>query len=139
MERKNHRWAGIIVFTSLWLCSFINPFFEKITISSILLPIVWSVIPDKDHRDMGSHRNIWWHSITIPLFIFYFNPGIIWVLTSLSAGLHCLLDIRLKKTGGFYTLKYYKMKSIDGYWFATISYIGNFILSVIILIWYLSI
>ena len=136
MERSKHKWAGIVLFISLWICSFFIPYFKYITISSIIVPLLWSTIPDRDRRDSDSHRNLWWHSIIIPMFIFYFNPSIIWILTSLSAGLHCGLDVRFKKVGGYYTIKWYKMKSLDGYWTATIWFISNFVLSIIILIMY---
>lgn len=135
MHRTSHEIIGFLFFVSLWLFDFLIFKTDTITISSIILPIVWSIIPDRDSRRQGeiipkSHRNMWWHSIFFPLIIYIFAPITHFALIIVSAGLHCLLDIRLRKVGGFYTVKYWKGKSLGGYWFATIWYLTNFIASI---------
>jgi len=126
MERKWHIFISCIVFIILFVV------LEIVTITSIVLPLLWATIPDRDHRDSKSHRNMVWHSVAMPLIIFIFMPIIHFALLILSAGMHCLLDVRLKKVSGFYTVKWYRMHSVLGYKFATSWYLMNFIVSVII-------
>lgn len=135
MKSKGHYFYNAIVFVVLWLVV------DKITLSSILLPIAISTFPDVDlHFD--SHRNAWFHSIIIWLIICYFNFDLICVLSMFSIGLHLLLDIRLKrkKWRGFYTLKIWANKSFFFFvkskrgTLTTVWLVSNFMISGLILI-----
>jgi len=113
--------------------------FKDVTISLILIPILYIIIPDTDLR-FNSHRNVFLHSLLIPIIVLIFNLSLLTILIILSFGLHCLCDISvLKKKGGAFTIKYFGMKSIGGFWFAEVWLILNFVVSLIIFIIYLMV
>lgn len=124
MDFDNHHFVAFGVFITLWLL------FQEITFSDILLPIFLASAPDVDLKlkfNLESHRNMFFHSLMIPLIIFIFHRDVLLILCILSFGLHCICDIRFKKVGGYYTLKLYGNVSVGGYWAATIWYIFNFL------------
>lgn len=134
MDFDNHHFVAFGVFIVLWLL------LPEVMFSAILLPIFLATAPDVDLKlkfKMDSHRNIFFHSLFFPAIILIFNQDIYFMLCTLSFGLHCLCDIRFRKVGGYYTLKFFKNKSIGGYWFATIWYILNFLISLGLLIFWL--
>lgn len=121
--------ACIVFIGIIWISA-------KITVTSVIIPILCNMIPDTDLK-FESHRNILFHSIILPLIVFIYNPTTLAVLIIFSFGLHCLCDIRFKKVGGYYTIKWYKNKSISGYWYATFWFTINFMASLSLLIWWL--
>jgi len=131
MNRKWHFIISLFFFVTLMLL------FKVVTVTLIVIPLAWgTLVPDAD-KSFESHRNIWFHSLVIPLIVMIFNLGILTILIVLSTGLHCLCDIGLKKKGGFFTIKWVKMKSIDGFWFAEVWLICNFIVAVVLFILYM--
>lgn len=142
MDFKCHTISAILFF------SFLAYLFDLWLL--LLLPLflicVWT--PDSDFK-VDSHRNFIFHSILFPFIGFIVYPNIALVIAMLGFGFHCFCDLRIKlkfdwkklrfkfvKVGGTYTAKYYKSKSIDGYYFANFWYSINFIISLsIFLFW----
>lgn len=132
MKFARHHISAFVIFGILWIV------FQEIKFSSILLPILIISIPDVDLR-FRSHRNLFYHSIIFPLIVLVFHVNINSILLVFSFGLHCICDVRLKKVGGYYTLRLWKGHSIKGYNFATIWYISNFLISLGLLVFWLII
>lgn len=119
--------------------------FSEITFSLILIPIFWGALfPDID-QIFNSHRNLFFHSIALNLFVWYFNiTNGIAVLCVLGVGLHFLCDsvnIKMRKgkwykKGGYYCIIYFPKKRMSNFWTTTFLRI-NFLISVFILIIYL--
>ncbi|HEY0087362.1 MAG TPA: hypothetical protein VGB37_00885, partial [Candidatus Lokiarchaeia archaeon] len=81
MNFKWHFVSSLIFFVTLMIL------FKDVTISLILIPIVLGWVPDIDLR-FGSHRNVFLHSLLIPIIVLIFNPSLLTVLITLSFGLH---------------------------------------------------
>jgi len=129
MKFKGHTIITAIVLVILSLI------FRDITVTSILIPILFIADgPDVDLK-FNSHRNIFFHSLFLPIITLIFIPSILTIMITFTIGLHLLCDVSFKKVGGTYCVKLYH-KAIGGYWFATIWFISNFVASIIILsIW----
>ncbi len=132
MKFARHHITVFIIFGMMWIL------LQEVTFSDILLPIVINSIPDVDLK-FKSHRNLFYHSVIFPMMVWIFNPSMYSVLLVFSFGLHCICDIRLKRVGGFYTLKVWKGHSVKGYKFATTWYISNFLISLGLLVFWLII
>lgn len=132
MKFAYHHISAFVIFGLLWII------FQEINFSSILLPIVIISVPDVDLK-FKSHRNLFYHSIIFPMIVLLFQPNINSILLVFSFGLHCICDVRLKKVGGYYTLRIWKGHSIKGYKFATTWYIFNFLISLGLLVLWLII
>lgn len=102
MNKLNHFIFETVIFLLLW------GFFEKITITMIIIPIFWGTLfSDFDHQ-FNSHRNIVFHSIFINMVIFWFEPSWANCLLIISVGIHLLCDLipTFKKKGGYSCIDY---------------------------------
>jgi len=91
-----------------------KPYF---TITQIIAAVPISFFPDVDQNfSFLGHRNWFTHSIILWVIIYIFNPHFIFLTLQLGIGFHCLCDIRLRpeKQVGYYTIKWFKGKGLNG-------------------------
>lgn len=151
------KFKGHIFWTFLYLL-IITYFLEPTAIVLIFIVAFIGTMPDIDLKlYKGSHRWIWFHSLFLPILAFIFYPTILTLLILLAFGHHFFLDVIInllkgKKQTGFYTIcvipsyrfnfilfkiktREYRMDGLS----STIWLLGNFVGSLIILIYYVLI
>ena len=126
MKFKGHFLSELIIFILLFI------FIKEITLSMIILPIFFGTgFPDTDLK-FNSHRNLLFHSILIPLFVWTFNMMILSNLLILSVGIHLLGDSKWwskrRTKGGYFCVVYYKKKRLPTRW-SVVWYLFNFLVS----------
>ncbi|KKN39613.1 hypothetical protein LCGC14_0741870 [marine sediment metagenome] len=112
MKYKNHFLITTLFFILLWLI------IPEVQITEIIFPSILSTFPDIDRQfKVLGHRSALTHSIIIPFIVYLFNPYMNYLLIMLSVAMHGLCDIRLqpKKQVGYYTIKWFGMKSTGRY------------------------
>lgn len=117
---------------------------EIVIIPMILLSIyIGAMLPDIDLKlDKSTHRNIWFHSITVlTIYLFmslqYPSFALFITILNVSVGVHLLGDCKINRSKmmGYYCICYWKGKRLNGL-NSTLWLLGNFTLSVIILVMY---
>lgn len=95
MKREYHILSSLIF---LIVCAYIV---EAITVTMCMIAFVWAIVSDWDNLDMVKqfigHRNIITHSIIIPVIIMIFNPVSELMMIVPIMGLHCLMDLKIRK------------------------------------------
>lgn len=139
MNKYGHELTNAIGLITLWIV------FSKITITMILIPLLYlASAPDKDHS-WKAHRHWFWHSIIpciiVILFAFFVVPseGLGYLILPLvSISIHCLMDASLHTKGGSYTIIIWRKKRMN-YKKTTIwlilQFIGGYIILGAWLVW----
>jgi hypothetical protein len=110
MNKNGHEITNAIALIILMLLS------AKITITMIIIPILYlASAPDKDHG-WDAHRHWFYHGIVPLIIVLLFIPidalGYV-VIPLFSIALHCLMDVSLKTKGGFYTIVVWRKRRLN--------------------------
>ncbi len=113
MNKNGHEITNAIALITLMLLS------AKITITMIIIPILYlASAPDKDHA-WKRHRHWFYHGIVPLILVLLFIPidalGYV-VIPLFSIALHCFMDASLKTKGGFYTVIIWGKKRLNYKW-----------------------